>query len=126
MSNAPRPTTARKVTRSSETKRKSALDEGVRISVGDSVYEVRIGDINALHSRALREQAGMSFTRLMDLMNTDPDLDVIAAVVWLARRMKGEGSLAYDDVAAEIGFDFLEQAEITETATEKVGDDPEA
>ena len=121
-----RPSLARKHTRKTETRRSEALDEGIRISVGDEVYEVRVGDLNALHERALRRQYGAPFSDLMEEFEAHPGLDSIAAVVWLARYMRGETDLTYDEVALLIDLEFAEAMEIADTSAEKVGDSPEA
>lgn len=126
MSNAKRPSAARKVTRSTENNRNAALDDGVRIEVGEDVYEVRVGDLNALDDMALRKQVGVPFTDLMEMLTKAPGLDLIAAIVWLARRIKGERDLTFEAVAVDIGYDFLDQAEITETKAEEIADGPEA
>lgn len=104
MSNT-RPSTARKVTRKTEGKRDEALNEGVSISWDGKVYTVRAGDLTGLDSAALRRECGYSFAGLLKALNKDPDIDLIAALVWLSRRIDGEKLLAYDDVAAEIGYD---------------------
>jgi hypothetical protein len=128
MTQAPeRPSLQRKHTRTTETKRKSALDEGVRISLGDEVYEVRVGDLNALHERALRRQYGTPFAGLMEEFEGAPGLDSIAAVVWLSRYMRGETELTYDEVALEVDIEFAEAMVLAEADPEpEVGDSPEA
>lgn len=120
-----RPPLVRKHTRSTEQNRNEALDEGVRISIGEDVYEVRVGDLNALHERALRKQYGSPFAELMEEFQAAPGLDSIAAVVWLARYMKGETSLSYEDVAVNVDLEFAEAMAIDETDAEVV-DSPEA
>lgn len=105
MSNTRRPTTARKHTPRSTSERKKAMDEGLSIKFEGKTYTVRIGDLSAMDSAALRRETGLSFTGIMRSMTTDPDIDLIAAVVWLARRIDGEKLLAYEDVASEIGYD---------------------
>lgn len=117
---------ARKHTRTSETNRKKALDEGIRISLGEDIYEVRVGDLNALHERALRKQYGSPFSSLMDEFDESPGLDSIAAVVWLARYMNGETDLSYEDVAVDVDLEFAEAMQVDESSAEEVGDSPEA
>lgn len=68
-------------------------------------YPFRLSEITARDSGALRSATGMSLRAIMSAAKTDPDIDVIAALVWLSRRQHGEKTLAYDDVAAEIGYD---------------------
>lgn len=119
MSNTQRPTTARKVTRKTEAKRDAALDEGLKLTIDGAEYVVRAGDLTALDSRELRKQVGMSFAALLQAFNTDPDIDLIAAVMWLARRIKGEAQLTYDDVAGEVGYDVLDQIEFADAGPEE-------
>lgn len=126
MSNT-RPSTARKVTRKTEAKRDASLDEGLKIAIDGTEYEVRRGDLTALDSRELRRQVGMSFVAVIRECGTDPDIDLIAAVVWLARRVKGEIHLTYNDVAAEMGYDVLDTIEFGEAGPEEAdAADPEA
>lgn len=120
-----RPSLAAKHTRKTEQKRSDALDEGIRITVGESVYEVRVGDLNALHERALRKQYGVPFAELTEEFEGSPGLDSIAAVVWLSRLMGGETTLTYDEVAVGINLEFVESMRIDESTAE-VADSPEA
>lgn len=99
---------ARRHTRASESKRKDALDEGIRIKIDGEVYAITAGDLTALDARALRNEVGVSFPRLMQQAAEDFDIDTLAALIWLARRTAGERTLRYEDVAAEIGYDDLE------------------
>ncbi|NUO35888.1 MAG: hypothetical protein HOQ45_02400 [Nocardioidaceae bacterium] len=120
-----RPSLQRKHTRSTETKRTEALDEGLRITIGEDVYEVRVGDLNALHERALRRQYGSPFADLMEEFETKPGLDSVAAVVWLARFMAGETDLTYEQVAVDVDLEFAE-AMALDSADPAEGDSPEA
>jgi hypothetical protein len=103
---ATRPSLNRKVTASSKAARKKALSEKVSIRVDGTVYTLRIGDMNALDDHALRTQYGMPFEAIAHAMATgDRSLDLIAALIWMARRTNGEDLLTYAEVANEIGFD---------------------
>lgn len=90
MTTGSRPSLARKHTRSSEDKRTAQLDTGLRITVEGDVFEVRIGDVTPELARELRALTGMSFMRLLSLCGEDPDVDVLTAFEWLARRVRGE------------------------------------
>ena len=90
MSNAKRPTTARKVTRTTEENREDALDQGLRISLEDEVFEVRVGDITPAMARELRSKVGFGPMQLIRQCAADPDVDLLSAFVWLARRIAGE------------------------------------
>lgn len=122
-----RPSTARKVTRKTEEKRKSGLNDGLRIILtnGES-YEARYGDVSPQIARELRRNIGTGFQGLMNSLATDPDVDLLSAFVWVARRCRGEVVafdsvwITYEDLDAD-GFD------IKRTQDDPEGeDDPEA
>ena len=103
---ASRPSTRRKVTRSSQAARKKALNEKLSIRVNGTVHTLRVGDMTALDDHALRTQYGMPFEGMVQAMAAgDRALDLMAAIIWMARRTNGEELLTYAEVAAEIGFD---------------------
>ena len=111
MTDAPaRPTLAKKRTRETEGNRKQALEQGVRITIDGESYEVRHGDLTGLYSARLRRESGYSFRRLTELMDTDPDLDVIGTVVWLARVVRGD-AVSLDEVLAGLGYGMLNDDE---------------
>lgn len=118
MSNS-RPPLQRKQTRSSESARKAELDVGLTITVDKESYTVRQGDLTSMDIANLRRETGYSFRGLMMAASRDPDIDIIAALVWLARRIRGEQLLSYEDVANEIGYDV--DVELREP---EEGDDP--
>ena len=124
MSNAKRPAT-RQHTRTTEAKRNAELDQGIRIDLDGQVYEVRAGDLTALDTGALRRATGLSFLGLLEALGTSPDIDLIAAVVWLSRRLKGERGLPYEAVAEEMGYDVLDRIELAPTEAEEAEGDPE-
>lgn len=98
MSNTRRPTTARKVTRSTEESRESALDQGLRITMEEGeVFEVRVGDITSAMARDLRSHIGCGPMQLIRQCAVDPDVDLLSAFVWLARRISGE-LVRFEDV----------------------------
>jgi hypothetical protein len=88
---------ARKRTARTETSRTEALERGLRITLDGEAYEIRLGDVTSTVTRELRRATGMSFNQVMNLVQTDPDSDVIAAFVWMARRINGE-AVDIDDV----------------------------
>lgn len=127
MSNAKRPSLERKHTRATEAKRSDELDQGVRIELDGKVYEVRHGDLTALDTRALRKQTELSFVQLMQELADAPDIDSIAALIWLAGRLKGDRESTYEEVAEGIGYDVLDRIVLAETGAEEVDEaDPEA
>lgn len=115
-----RPTLAPKQTRASAAKKKAAMDSGISITIDERTYVVREGDITALDSRALRQEVGMTFPKIIAAMQDDPDLDLVAALVWLARRLEGERNLAFDDVASELNYSHVEDLKIGNAADEEV------
>lgn len=124
MSNT-RPSLNRKVTPKSEKARKEALESGVTLKIDGTQYTVRAGDLTALDARALRRELGLSFLGLMGALETDPDIDLIAGLMWLSRRVNGETTLAYDEVASDL--DYAADYDIVKAADEQEADpDPEA
>lgn len=90
MTETKRPTTARKVTRSSEAAREAELNRGLRITLDGEVFDVRVGDITSPMAREVRANLGFGPMQLINQCAADPDIDLISAFVWLARRIKGE------------------------------------
>lgn len=81
----------------------AATDE-VTIGVDGQPYTLRLGEMTAALVRELRAETGRSFTTFMgDLGGSDPDLDVIAVIVWLARRQAGE-TVTLADVEAGLTY----------------------
>jgi len=121
---ANRPNLNRKVTRTTEAKRDEALNQGLSLTVDGRVYTVRAGDLTGMDAAALRREVGMSFMGLMKAMQSDPDVDLIAALMWLSRRIEGEKLLSYEEVAQEVGYDVdidLVDAEEPEEAADPEG-----
>jgi hypothetical protein len=87
---AARPSLARVQTRASEKKRNEMLDTGLKITVDGEVFEVRVGDVTPAIAAELRKHTGMGFFKLMSTCAEDPDVDVLSAFEWLARRVRGE------------------------------------
>lgn len=100
-----RPPLARKHTPRTKKKADDAMNVGLTISVDGVEYTVRQGDMSSMDTMALRRETGFSFMGLLRAFQSDPDIDLVAALVWLARRIDGEALLSYADVASEIGYD---------------------
>lgn len=96
---------------------------GIAITVDGRRYAVRQADLTAVDSMLCRRETGHSFAGLLRAAQDDPDIDVVAAVMWLSRRASGEHALRFAEVAAEVGYDV----EITVEDESKPGedDDPE-
>ena len=117
-----RPSLQRKHTRKSEEQRTAALDVGVKIALDGEEYVVKVGDVTSQLARRFRREVGHSFRHAMDEMSTDPDIDSVAAVVWLARLIRGE-DVELDDVA--IGYSDLDRIDMAQSGPEDEAD-PEA
>jgi hypothetical protein len=76
----------------------------ITVSVDGVKYSLFPQELSARDTTDVRRATGMSFRFLMEAAGKDPDLDVVAAVVWLARRQAGE-SVTFDEVANAIGYD---------------------
>jgi len=98
MSNTKRPSIARKVTPRSEAKREAVLDSGLRITIEGENFDVRLGDVTPAMARELRANIGMGPLQLINATGISPDVDLLSAFVWLARRIRGE-YVAFDQVA---------------------------
>lgn len=118
-----RPTTARKVTRKTEAKREDALDQGLRITLDGEVFDVRLGDITSTMARELRAKLGFGPMQLVGQLAVDPDVDLLSAFVWLARRIAGE-LVRFEDV--EVTYAQLLSDGFDVTAPGKAESDPEA
>ena len=119
-----RPSMARRVTpRDRQRKHSELAGPSLAITVDGVTYAIREGDLSASDVSALRREIGMSFRAVLKAATTDPDIDVIAAIVWLARRAEGENLLSFSEVADEIGYDVDVQVVGDEA---EVSDSPEA
>lgn len=119
MSNAKRPTLQKANTRTTKAKQDAALDMGMTLTLDGKDYTVRTGDLTALDARELRRQVGMSFPQVIaGALSDATDIDILAAIIWLARFVNGEKNLTYEDVAGEIGYDVLERFEVKEAQSE--------
>lgn len=123
---AKRPSLAKKPTRAGKEKMDDALDMGAKFTIEGREYQITTGDLSALDVRELRKQTGMSFTQVLGLLfSDDSDIDVIAAVLWLARRVNGdEPNLSFDEVARETGYDVI--TKIQDGKKQVTGEDDDA
>lgn len=120
-----RPSLSRAHTRSSEAKRDEALDTGARITIEGEAFEARIGDVTPSIARELRRATGGGFMSLLSTMADDPDVDVVSAFVWVARRIRGE-AIALDDVNVTYAQMLADGFDVQEAGAEIVeADDPQ-
>lgn len=85
--------------------RKAARGLGIKVTADGADYEVYEGDLSALDIAALRRETGYSFRGLLKAAREDFDIDLFAALVWLARRIKGERALPFAAVADALDYD---------------------
>jgi hypothetical protein len=122
MSNTRRPSAARQHTRTSKAAKDAEMDLGLTIKLDGEEYTVRQGEMTSMDTMALRRETGYSFRGLIEAFQRDPDIDLIAALVWLARRLGGERLLSFEEVATGIDYDAdLDLIEVAEPES-----DPEA
>lgn len=102
-------------------------EAAMSLTIDGKLYDLIIADLTSLDTMALRRATGMGIRGLMKAAEEDPDIDVIAALVWLSRRTHGERGLRFEEVAAEIGYDVDIQMDGAEAGGDKEdGSDPEA
>lgn len=117
---AKRPSTQRKVTPRTEKTRNDALDAGLRITMDGEDFDVRLGDVTSSMARELRTHTGMGPLQLINATAMGPDLDLLSAFVWLARRQRDE-FVPFDQVEVtykqmlsdgfDVGFPEAEEAD---------------
>lgn len=90
MSNTQRPSLQRKHTRTTKSKTDDALNTGISVTIDGVLYEARLGDVTPGIARELRRNIGTGFMGLLEQLGESPDLDLIAAVVWVSCHIKGE------------------------------------
>lgn len=115
---APRPGAAR---------RADAENTSITIKVdGKAVGTLRPNELSAKDAALLRRETGMSLAGVLRAGMADPDIDVFAAMVWLARRQAGDETVTFEEVAEEFTYDRdYEQSEDPAEAIEDP-DSPEA
>lgn len=123
MSNTVRPSTVRKDTRKTKESQQAILEQGIRLTVGEDVHEVRLGDVDAATERKFRRAYGLPVLGLMEEFNDAPGLDTFAALIWLSRILKGE-DIELDDVP--FTYADAEEMQAEETGPEEAPDSPEA
>lgn len=110
-----RPDLRRRVTRGTEQERKAREEAGLAITIDVDGklerYEVRLGDVTSEAAAELRRQTGYGVNSLIQAVASDPDVDYIAAFVFLARMLRGDEveladcSVRYAQLLGE-GFDL--------------------
>jgi hypothetical protein len=111
--------------RTAGAKTKNDKSPGMQIEFDGQTYIVRQSDMTGQDARALRQEVGMSFQGLLKEMQADPDIDLIAAFIWLARRINGD-SVSYDSILDSIGYDSAIDVSLEGKAAPAEDDSPEA
>lgn len=90
----------------SRAKQRTARDRGpgAAITRDGRTFTVYANDLSAMDTRALRQELGMSFVGLLRAAKVDPDIDLLAAIEWMSRRVNGEQQLEYEQVALEWNY----------------------
>ncbi len=84
--------------------RKEAEQTTLTIKLDGATHVCRPSEITAKMAGQLRRESGLSVVGVMEAAGSDPDLDVIASIVWLARHQAGE-TVSWDEVASAITYD---------------------
>ncbi len=104
--------------------KKQAADAAIAVSIDGTTFVLRPSEVTASDVAALRRETGLSLRTVIDQAQNDPDLDVIAALVFMARRQAGDRSVTFDSVAAFINYES--EIEAVDVPAEEEGDSPEA
>ncbi len=111
--------------RTAGSKPKADQSPGMQIEFDGQTYVVRQSDMTGQDARALRQEVGMSFAGLLKQMQADPDIDLIAAFIWLARRIKGD-TVTYDSILDSISYESAIDVGLEGKAAPAEDDSPEA
>jgi hypothetical protein len=94
-----------------EARRRLASGAGLKATVDGVEYVVHVGEMSAVNRRLFRDQVGLAFSALASQPNLLDPVDLVAAVVWMARVIRGE-KLVYMAVASEFGLEDTESVDI--------------
>lgn len=102
---------------------------GMKIEVAGQTYTVRQSDVSPRLAAALRRETGFAgWLGLAAEARRGFDLDVLAALIWLARQIDGE-AVTYDSVLDSLSYDTDLNVSVIDERTPAVkaeGDSPEA
>jgi hypothetical protein len=97
--------------------KRAAVERSVyKITIDGTAHYLRLGEVSAIETGELRRATGFGLRHLGYALLADPDIDVVAGVVWLARRQAGERSLPYDTVAGAITYDTAIDIDVVDSA----------
>ena len=95
----------------------------IRITVDEETYVLDIDkamdELSPLDAAQVRKATGISLRSLFGAAKDDPDLDTIAALVFLAMR-QDDPAATFEDAASKIGYqtklDFVDEATATKSS----------
>ena len=96
------------------------MAQKVILTVDGERYELHLERMTALDAKEFRATVGVSLTQA--LANQSADLDVLAGLIWMARRAK-EPRLQYETVARSLNYDS--DVDLDSTDAGEVEPDPE-
>lgn len=101
---------------------------GMRIEVDGRTYVVREADLTPRDVAALRRETGFAgWVGLAAEAQRGFDLDVLAALVWLARRIDGELTVSYESVLDSLSYQSELNVSVEDKRTAKAeAEAPEA
>lgn len=92
--------------RAAQRRKKAADSPGMQIEVDGVTYVVRESDLTPHDVAAIRKETGFAgWIGLVREAERGFDTDVLAALVWLAKRLKGE-HVPYETVLGEMSYDL--------------------
>jgi hypothetical protein len=87
------------------TKRGGTAKNEIVVVVDGVRYPLAFDAISAKVAGDCRRACGMSPRQLVDALQQSPDIDLVAALMWLSRRQNGEPGVSYDDIAQALTYD---------------------
>lgn len=102
--------------RTTKARPKSASDSTISVIVNGQTFVLDVENCTAIDASDVRRRLGLSLRGLMAAAEEDPDIDIVACLVWLARRQAGEESLTFDEVASGIDYSAEVETEVSDEA----------
>lgn len=114
-------------------KKKSKVDEknerrqaiksmAVSVVIDGETYSARFADVDPLTAAECRKVLGFSVRQLFQYCAEDPDLDVVAGLIWIARRQRGEKKVTYAECSE--GLSWLSDFDVVPISDED--EDPDS
>lgn len=96
---------------------------GFKITIDGESVTVNPRDVTAKQATAVRLATGHSVRAAMQALDSDPDIDLIAALFWLGRMQDG-AKVTFDSVAS--GISYGSSVEVDVLTEDVEAGDPEA